>query len=35
VHIVIPLVIGLAVTVLVAFSSHSAGRLDPPWTRVD
>ena len=35
VHIVIPLVIGLAVTVLVAFASHAAGRLDPPWTRVD
>jgi len=35
VHIVIPLAIGLALTVLVALASHAAGRSDPPWTRTE
>jgi uncharacterized membrane protein YoaK (UPF0700 family) len=35
VHIVTPLAIGLAVTVVVAFASHVAGRSDPPWTRAE
>jgi uncharacterized membrane protein YoaK (UPF0700 family) len=35
VRIVVPLAIGLAVIVLVALTSHEAGKTDPPWTRLE
>jgi uncharacterized membrane protein YoaK (UPF0700 family) len=35
VRIVLPLAIGLAVTMLVALGSYVSGRSDPPWTRPD
>jgi uncharacterized membrane protein YoaK (UPF0700 family) len=35
VRIVVPLVIALVVIVLVALTSHEAGKTDPPWTRLE